>query len=110
MYVGVAYNGTSNLRSESNRFECIGCSFKFPFKVCVEESIIVNAPWVTDQLFESSLTFCVVFVFTLQTDEWCDHNRLFNANFEEIFIFVNVILSYVTTYSKSQATTKPVSF
>jgi hypothetical protein len=33
----------------------------------------------------SNLTFCVVCVFTLYTDEWCVHNRLFNANFEEKF-------------------------
>jgi hypothetical protein len=45
----------------------IGCSFKFLLKVGVEESI-VNAPRIT-----------------VQTDEWCVHNRLFNANFEEIF-------------------------
>jgi hypothetical protein len=43
--------------------------FKFPVKV-VEKSI-VNAPRITntDQLFQSDLTFCVVCVFTLQTDE-----------------------------------------
>jgi hypothetical protein len=34
---------------------------------------------------KSNLTFCVVCVFTLQTDEWCVHNRLFNANFGEKF-------------------------
>jgi hypothetical protein len=27
-------------------------------------------------LFKSNLTFCVVCVFTVQTDEWCVHNRL----------------------------------
>jgi hypothetical protein len=54
-----------------------GCSFKFLLKVRVEESI-VNAPRVTDpdQLFKVNLTFCVVYVFILQTDEWCVHNRL----------------------------------
>jgi hypothetical protein len=31
----------------------------------------------------SNLTFCVVCVFTLQTDEWCIHNSPFNVNFEE---------------------------
>jgi hypothetical protein len=41
----------------------IGCSFKFPVKVGVEKSI-VNAPQITDQLFKSNLTFCVV-VFQL---------------------------------------------
>jgi hypothetical protein len=54
-------------------------------KVGVEESI-VNAPRITGQgqLFKSNLTFCVVFL-TLQTIEWCVHNRLFNANFEDKF-------------------------
>jgi hypothetical protein len=56
---------------------CIGCSFKFPVKVGVEESI-VNAPRITnsDQLFKSNLTFYVVCVFNLQADEWCVNNRL----------------------------------
>jgi hypothetical protein len=37
-------------------------------------------------------------IFTLQTDEWCVHNRLFNANFEVKFkktrdiYFVNLSL------------------
>jgi hypothetical protein len=53
---------------------------RFDLKVDSEESI-VNA----NQLFQSNLTFCVVCVFTLQTDEWCVHNRLFNANFEVKF-------------------------
>jgi hypothetical protein len=54
--------------------------FKFQFKVSVEEST-VNAPYIkiTDQLFKSNLTFCVVCVFTLQTDEWCVHIRFINA-------------------------------
>jgi hypothetical protein len=26
--------------------------------------------------------FCVVYVLTVQTDEWCIHNRLFKANFD----------------------------
>jgi hypothetical protein len=39
----------------------IGCSFKFPLKVGVEELI---APRITDKLFKSNLTFCVC-VFTL---------------------------------------------
>jgi hypothetical protein len=47
----------------------IRCSFKFLLKVGVEESIL-NAPRITDQLFKSNLTFCVVCVFTLQTDEF----------------------------------------
>jgi hypothetical protein len=55
--------------------ECIGCSFKF----------IHHELEITDQLFKSNLTFCVVYVFTLQTDEWCVHNRLLNANFEDTF-------------------------
>jgi hypothetical protein len=57
----------------------IGCSFKFFLKVGVEESI-VNAQRITDQLFQSNRTFCVVCVFTLQTDEWCVHDRLFDVN------------------------------
>jgi hypothetical protein len=36
-------------------------------------------------MFKSNLTFCLVYVFTVQMDEWCGHNRLFNANFEEKF-------------------------
>jgi hypothetical protein len=65
---------------------CIGCSFKFILKVGVEESI-VNAPQIIIDhgSIKSNLTFCVVCVFTLQTDEWCVHNRLFNANFEDKF-------------------------
>jgi hypothetical protein len=38
-----------------------------------------------NQLIKSNLTFCVVCVFTLQIDEWCVHNRLFNAYFEDKF-------------------------
>jgi hypothetical protein len=64
----------------------IGCSFKFFLKVGVEESI-VNAPRIMDHGSCLNLTslFVVVCVFTLPTDEWCVHNRLFNANFEEKF-------------------------
>jgi hypothetical protein len=40
---------------------------------------------ITDQLFKYNLTLCVVCVFTLQTDEWCVHNRLFNVYFEDKF-------------------------
>jgi hypothetical protein len=65
-------------------YNSIGGSFKFILKVGVEESI-VNAPQITNQLFKSNLTFCVVCVFARQTDEWCVHNRLFNANFEDKF-------------------------
>jgi hypothetical protein len=50
---------------------------------CLFKQSIVNAPRVTDHLSKSNLTFCVVCVFNLQTDEWCVHNRLFNANLEE---------------------------
>jgi hypothetical protein len=53
----------------------ISCSFKFIRKVGVEESIVI-APRITDQLFNVTLLFAF-FV----TDEWCVHNRLFNANF-----------------------------
>jgi hypothetical protein len=42
----------------------------------------------SDQLFKSNLTFCVVGVFTLQTDEWCIHDRLFN---DDIDIDIQVI-------------------
>jgi hypothetical protein len=40
----------------------------------------MNAPQIqiTDQLFKSNLTFCVVCVFYSATDEWCAHNRLLN--------------------------------
>jgi hypothetical protein len=31
---------------------------------------------------KSNVTFCVVCVFSVQTDEWCVHNRPFNANFQ----------------------------
>jgi hypothetical protein len=60
------------------------CSFKFLLKVGVEESI-VNAPRITDHGFKFNLTFCVVCGFTVHTDEWCVHNRFFNASFEEKF-------------------------
>jgi hypothetical protein len=59
---------------------CIGCSLKFSLKVGVEESI-VNTPRIMDQLFKSNISFCVVCVFTVQAEEWCVHNRLFNAKF-----------------------------
>jgi hypothetical protein len=55
-----------------------------PVKVDVEQSI-VNAPRTTDEVFKSNLTFCFICVFNLQTDEWCVHNRLFNANFDRKF-------------------------
>jgi hypothetical protein len=44
-----------------------GCSFKFILKVSVEESH--HRLQITDELFKSNLTFCVVCGFTLQTDE-----------------------------------------
>jgi hypothetical protein len=61
---------------------------KFILKAGVEESI-VNAPRITDQsdhgsMFKSNLTFWGVCVF-IQTDEWCVHDRPFNANFEDKF-------------------------
>jgi hypothetical protein len=40
---------------------------------------------IMDQLFKSNLIFCVFCVFTLQTDKWGIHNRLFNASFEDKF-------------------------
>jgi hypothetical protein len=52
---------------------------------------------ITDQLFKSNFTFSVICVFTLQTDEWCVHNRLFNANFENEhpirYIFVQIFIA-----------------
>jgi hypothetical protein len=38
-------------------FKSIGCSFKFPVKVGVEQSI-VNALWITGQLFKSYRCLC----------------------------------------------------
>jgi hypothetical protein len=38
-------------------FKSIGCSFKFPVKVGVEESI-VNALWIRGQLFKSYRCLC----------------------------------------------------
>jgi hypothetical protein len=35
--------------------------------------------------YGSNLTFCIVCVFTVQTDEWFVHNRLFNVSFDETF-------------------------
>jgi hypothetical protein len=59
---------------------CIGCSFIFLLKVGVEESI-VNPPRVSCL---NLISLFALFVF-LQADEWCVHNRLFKANFEEKF-------------------------
>jgi hypothetical protein len=57
--------------------------FKFHLKVGVEESIVTrHGLQIRGQLFKANLTFWVVCVFTLQADEWCVHNRLFNANFD----------------------------
>jgi hypothetical protein len=70
-----------------DKIKTIGCSFKFILKVGVEESIVI-APRITDHrsaVLNLTALFCVVYVFTLQTDEWCVHNRLFNANFEDKF-------------------------
>jgi hypothetical protein len=61
----------------------IGCSFK-----CGRRRVDCKHTTdykLTEQLFKFNLTFCVVCVFTLQIDEWCVHNRLFNANFEDKF-------------------------
>jgi hypothetical protein len=60
---------------------------------------------ITDQLCKANFTFCVVCVFTLQTGEWCVHNRLFNADFEDkltpdistyrdIFLTLNIAHTY----------------
>jgi hypothetical protein len=48
-------------------------------KVGVEEST------VDDHGLNLTSLFCVVCVFTLRTDEWCVHNRLFNPNFDDKF-------------------------
>jgi hypothetical protein len=48
-----------------------------------------------DQVFKSNLTFSVVCVFTLQTEEWCVHSRLFNANFEDKFKETSDISRYI---------------
>jgi hypothetical protein len=40
-------------------------------------------------MFKSNILtslFALFVFYTLQNDEWCVHNRLFNANFEEIFL------------------------
>jgi hypothetical protein len=70
----------------------IGCSFKFILKVGIEESI-ANAPRITDQitnqLFQSNLTFWFVCILSVQTDEWCVHNRLFNAKFQTTSLYRN---------------------
>jgi hypothetical protein len=50
-----------------------GCSFKFPVKAGVEESI-VNALRIT-----GSGISCLNLTFL---HEWCVHNRLFNATFD----------------------------
>jgi hypothetical protein len=44
----------------------------------------VNAPQIADQALaaKSNLTVCVGCVFTLQTDEWSVHNRLFEDKFK----------------------------
>jgi hypothetical protein len=36
---------------------------------------------ITDQLFKSNITVCIVCVFAMQTDEYV-HDRLFNANLD----------------------------
>jgi hypothetical protein len=76
--------------------ESIWCSFKFPVKVGVLESI-VNAPRITnsEQSFKSNLTFCV---FNMQTDAWCVHNRLFNANFDGKFKWTPILKKCVLSY------------
>jgi hypothetical protein len=84
-----AVSSSSSARRDSNgtfvTISIYGVLLKYHLKVGVEESI-VNAPRITtDHGFKSNLTFCVVCVFTLKTDEWCVHNQLFNAYFEAKF-------------------------
>jgi hypothetical protein len=77
---------------------CSGVHFKFILKAGIKESI-VNAPRITDNLFKTNLTFCVVCVFSLQTEEWCVQNRLFNANSEEkMFITPEINASQLFTH------------
>jgi hypothetical protein len=57
--------------------ENIECSFKFRCRK-------VDCDRTTDHLFKFNLTFCAVLVLT--SDEWCVHNRLFNANFDDKLI------------------------
>jgi predicted small integral membrane protein len=64
---------------------------KFNLKVVVEASI-VNASRITDQPFKSNLTFCVVCVFTLQTNEWSVHKRLQRINLNEHPILQSVTI------------------
>jgi hypothetical protein len=71
----------SKSNRRTNKQNIWGVFFLFHLKVCDEESI-VNAPWITDQLFKYNLTFCVVCVFTVQT-EWLVHNQLVNAKFKK---------------------------
>jgi hypothetical protein len=54
----------------------IGCSFKFIFKVGVEESI-VNTPWIiyTNQLFKYNLAFCVVCICFYSADGRVVHSQ-----------------------------------
>jgi hypothetical protein len=61
----------------------------------------VNAPQITDQLFKSNLTFCVVYVFTLTSGAFSVHSlRVFNANLEDKFKFkyLNEHPIYMNTY------------
>jgi hypothetical protein len=58
------------------------CELHFLFRrVCTTS--VCSSMQITDQHFKSNLTFCIVCVFTVQTDEWCVHNLLFNVNFED---------------------------
>jgi hypothetical protein len=60
-------------------------SFKFLLKVGAEKSI-VNARTIYLNLTSLFALFgFLVLYFSLQTDEWCIHNRLFNVNFDEKF-------------------------
>jgi hypothetical protein len=89
------YNpGSKRKRQQNILFQLFKHARYIPVKLGGEESI-VNAQlrlkqkqrkkWGSIDLFKSNLTLCVVCLFTLQTNEWCVHNRLFNANFENKF-------------------------
>jgi uncharacterized membrane protein YozB (DUF420 family) len=55
-------------------------SFKLVFQFISGVHLNLSTKWAL-----KSVPFCLVGVFTLPTDEWCVHNRLFNANFEDKF-------------------------
>jgi hypothetical protein len=69
----------------------IECSIKFLLKVGVKESI-VNTPRISSLSLTSQFALFVFLI--MQTDEWCVHNRLFNANIEEKFKQTPISFTY----------------